>query len=179
MLVACDGSSFKNGEANTPIGWAWAREDGAWCSNGMVGGTNNRAELHAIISVLLFHPKGELTVQMDSQYAMNIAQSWALSWYKRGWKKADNKPIQNLDLVKELVKLRMKREDPVKFQWVKAHVTNSTTPLNVEADKRAYEAMARVRSAVEAELQPESFYLDSKGRVTMPQEVRLLQRLYG
>lgn len=178
MLVACDGSSLRNGEADTPIGWAWAREDGEWCSNGMRGGTNNRAELHAIISVLIFHPKGELTVQMDSQYAMNIAEKWALSWYRKGWKKADNKPIQNLDLVKELVRLRLKREDPLTFQWVKAHVKNSTTPLNVEADKRAYEAMARVRDSSQ-DAHGTSFYLDSKGRTEMPQESRLLARLYG
>lgn len=175
MLIACDGSSLKNGDPNTPIGWSWAREDGAWMSNGMIGGSNNRAELHAILSILAMHPKGELTVLMDSQYALNIVDKWGFGWEKRGWVKADKKPILNLDLVQEIIRRRHRREDPITFQWVKAHQKNSPL-LNIRADELCGEAARRARDTI----QPgEMSYLDSRGRTTFPTEEKIFKRLYS
>jgi len=176
MLIACDGSSRKNGDPKTAIGWAWAREDGAWMFNGMIGGSNNRAELHAILSILALHPRGELTVQMDSQYALNIVDKWAFGWEKKGWVKADKKPILNLDLVKEITALRHKRRDPIKFVWVKAHQKNSP-PLNIRADELA--GLAGKRAEAEGPDFPGMTYFDSKGRETVESEVILFDRLYG
>ncbi len=177
MLIACDGSSLKNGDPMTPTGWAWAREDGAWMSNGKIGGSNNTAELHAIISVLAMHPRGPLTVQMDSQYAMNIAEKWGFGWEANGWRKADKKPIQNLDLVKLIVYLRHQRKDPLEFQWVKAHVKNTASPLNVRADELAGAAARRARD------RGANFggmvYLDSKERTTQSAEVKVFEKLYA
>lgn len=175
MLIACDGSSYKNGTDGTPIGWAWAREDGAWMSGGMNGGTNNRAELHAILSVLAMHPKGQLTVQMDSQYALNIVDKWAFGWERKGWKKSDGKPIQNLDLVQLITRFRHKREDPIEFVWVKAHQKNSP-PLNVKADELAYAGMARAREL--GDTFKSLTYLDSKDRNTNKMEEKLFKHLY-
>jgi ribonuclease HI len=175
MLIACDGSSFKNGDPATPTGWAWAREDGAWASTGMVGGTNNSAELHGILSILAFHPRGPLTILMDSQYALNIAEKWAFGWEKKGWRKADGKPIQNLAIVKAIVRLRHKREDPVEFQWVKAHRKDSH-PLNVAADEQAGLAMRRAQLLTD----PKAItYLDSRGRTESAVETKLNQFLYS
>lgn len=174
MLIACDGSSLKNGDPETPIGWSWAREDGAWMSNGMIGGSNNRAELHAILSILAMHPKGDITVLMDSQYALNIVDKWAFGWEKKGWVKADKKPIMNLDLVKEIVRLRHRRQDPIAFQWVKAHQKDSHY-LNVQADELCGIAARRARDTI----QPKQMtYLDSKGRTTFPTELKIFERLY-
>jgi len=172
--IACDGSSLRNGDPETPIGWSWARDDGAWMSNGMIGGSNNRGELHAILSILSSHPKGELKVLMDSQYAMNIAEKWGFAWEKRGWRKADKKPIQNLDLVKRIVHLRHRRVDPVTFQWVKAHRANSH-PLNIRADELCGEAARRAQAQG---LKGQMYYLDSKGRTTFPTEERIFSNLY-
>lgn len=174
MLIACDGSSFKNGDPDTPIGWAWAREDGAWMSNGMRGGSNNRAELHAILSLLAMNPAGELTVLMDSQYALNIVDKWAFAWEANAWRKRDNKPIQNLDLVKAITHLRHRRTDPINFQWVKAHRKDSPL-LNVQADERAGEAMRRAKELPEFLTMT---YADSKGRLTNKREYTLFDHLY-
>ena len=173
MLIACDGSSFKNGDPETPIGWAWAREDGAWMSNGMKGGSNNRAELHAILSVLLLNPSGELTVLMDSQYALNTVDKWAAGWKRRGWKKSDGEPVQNLDLVREILNLRERRADPIEFQWVKAHQKDSPI-LNVRADELAGEAMRRAKLIAPGVMT----YSDSKKRTTFSSEAKIFERLY-
>lgn len=143
----------------------------------MLGGSNNRAELHAILSILAMHPKGELTVQMDSQYALNIVEKWAFGWEKKGWKKPDKKPIQNLDLVQLITKLRHKRVDPIKFVWVKAHQKDSP-PLNVRADELAGNA-ARSMQASFGEDSLEMFYSDSKGRMANPREEKIFEILYG
>lgn len=177
MLIACDGSSFKNGDPLTPIGWAWAREDGAWMSNGMTGGSNNRAELHAILSILALHPHEELTVQMDSQYALNIVEKWAFGWERNGWVKRDKSPIQNLDLVRLITRLRHKREAPITFQWVKAHVKNSESPLNVRADELAGQAMRRAKDGALGLL--EMSYRDSKNRITVASEATIFRKLYS
>lgn len=177
MLIACDGSTLKNGDPKSPSGWAWARDDGAWMSNGMIGGSNNRAELHAIWSVLAFHQTGDLTVQMDSKYALNIVETWGFSWERKGWIKANKEPIQNLDIVKEIVKLRHRRKDPIVFEWVKGHSKGDVlSPLNEVADLRAGEAARRAREA--GDDATGMFYLDSKGRLTTPHEEHIFQKLY-
>lgn len=178
-VVACDGSSHKkpNGEMRGATGWAWARDDGAWQSNGWyTGGTNQTAELHGIRSVLLFHPKGDLVVQMDSQYALNVAEKWAKGWARKNWVKADGKPVLNRPLIEEILHLVESRKDPITFEWVKGHRTDNKFPLNTLADKYAGEASARAKKVSTLE---ESFnlYLDSKGRTAMPQELRMMQRI--
>ncbi len=176
LLIACDGSSRNNGQGG-PIGWAWVDSQGAWLSNSFYSGTNNQAELMAIWSVLKFHPKGAITVQMDSQYALNVAEKWAFGWEKNGWIKSDKKPVMNKEIIQEILALRKQRVDPITFQWVKAHVKNSTTPLNVKADELAYAASERAKKAnnLESSL---GLYLDSKGRTSMPQEEAMMRLVF-
>jgi ribonuclease HI len=174
LLVACDGSALRkaDGKVGGPIGWAWAREDGHWMSNGWFVGTNQRAELHAIRSVLLFHPKGHIQVQMDSQYALNTTKTWSINWARRGWTKADNKPIINLDIVKQIYALTQKRTDPIEYVWVKGHKTDGSSPLNVAADLRAGEASQRAKKSNKPDF---NLYLDSKARTQMDLETDMLR----
>lgn len=172
-VVACDGSSHRNGQ-NGPIGWAWGRDDGAWLGNGFYAGTNQRSELWALWSVLTFHPKGSLLIQMDSQYALNVAEKWAFGWEQKGWIKSDGKQVLNLDLVKPILKLRKERKDLIEFQWVKGHRKDNAYPLNTVADLRAGEASERAKSATDAETSL-VLYRDSKGRTVMPQEAEMIK----
>ena len=171
--IACDGSSHENGKGG-PMGWAWARDDGSWLCNGFYTGSNQRSELWAIWSVLRFNPKGSLLVQLDSQYALNVTEKWALGWSKRNWVKADGKPVMNRDIIEPLLKLRMERKDPIEFQWVKGHRKDNAFPLNTEADKRAGEASARAKLAKDLDSSL-TLYRDSKGRTVMPQEIEMMK----
>jgi len=176
LLIACDGSCIGNGKENAPVGWSWADENGNWLSNGWTHGTNQRAELHAIWSVLKFHPTGDLKIQMDSKYAINCVSNWAKGWEARGWTKANKEPVLNLDLIKPAYELLKKHEGNVEFMWVKGHLKSNEFPLNTLADKYAYEASSRVRDGL---VSPSGeYYLDSKGRTTLAPEANFMKRTY-
>lgn len=83
--------------------------------------TNNRMELTAVIEALkcLKYPC-EVTITTDSRYVVDsINKNWLSSWQKRGWKKADGKPVLNDDLWKEL--LTQLNCHKITFQWIKGH----------------------------------------------------------
>lgn len=181
VLIACDGSSLKkpNGDIRGAIGWAWAREDGHWQSNGWFEGTNQIAELHGIRSVLLFHKNVDITIQMDSQYALNTAEKWAKGWARNGWRKSDGKPVLNQPIIAEILSLLETRSAPVKFQWVKGHRKDNRFPLNTEADKQAGLASALARKEATNKENSLLLYRDSKNRKAMPQEEAMLKKIYS
>jgi ribonuclease HI len=70
--------------------------------------TNNREEIKAILWAMKNYGTlddtdwyQEPVVYTDSAYCYNTFTNWMFSWERNGWAKADNKPIQNLDLIKE------------------------------------------------------------------------------
>lgn len=161
-----------------PVGWAWVRDDGHWQSNGWFEGTNQTAELHGIRSVLLFHPHENLLIQMDSQYALNVTSKWAYGWEKQGWVKKDGTPVANKKIIEEILNLIRNRTHKTEFQWVKGHLKTGEFPLNVEADKRAGEASSRAAEIAKSVETSFLIYQDSKNREILPQEKRMLQRIY-
>ncbi|MFN8369228.1 MAG: ribonuclease H [Bacteriovoracaceae bacterium] len=56
----------------------------------------------------------------DSRYVVDGMNSWVSSWKKRGWKKADNTPPENLELWQKLDELA-KKFKLLQFIWVKGH----------------------------------------------------------
>jgi len=62
-----------------------------------------------------------IEIRTDSMYIVNTINEWAKKWEKNNWKKADNKPIQNEELVKQLYYLAINFD--VKINHVKAHTT--------------------------------------------------------
>jgi ribonuclease HI len=71
-------------------------------------------------------------VLCDSQYVINSVTSWMPGWKRRGWRKADGKPVLNVELLKELDEAISGRR--YRFEWVKGHVGHE---LNEAADERA------------------------------------------
>lgn len=59
-----------------------------------------------------------------------------MDFYKNGWKGANNKPIKNIDLWKELDEVRNKHD--VSWHWVRAHAND---PYNIRVDKLAVKAV--------------------------------------
>lgn len=101
--------------------------------------TNNRMELTAVIEGLkqLKYPC-IVDVYSDSAYTVNgFCLGWVVGWEKHGWKKADNKPVLNADLWKELLSLT--RLHTVNFHKVKGHADNA---LNNRCDELARGAIA-------------------------------------
>jgi len=69
--------------------------------------TNNRMEMKAMIHALTYAKKEheEFEIYSDSAYVVNMCNDWIWKWAAAGWRRAKNKPIENLDLVKQLYEL--------------------------------------------------------------------------
>ncbi len=90
-------------------------------SGGEDNTTNNRMELTAVIEALsALKEPCEVALTTDSKYISDaINLGWLESWTNNGWKKADKKPVLNIDLWQELVKLLDIHS--VEFIWIKGH----------------------------------------------------------
>lgn len=181
VKIATDGSSLRSLDGVTgkgPIAWAWAREDEHWYANGYHIGTNQKAELLALHMALLMHPKEQLHIQLDSKYALNIAESWMYGWKKRGWAKADGEPIINLDIVQSIYGLMEARNHKgVDFEWVKGHDIKNSNPLNTKADQLANTLSNAIKDKLKAAITEETHYSDSKERSFNEVEHNYYQKL--
>ncbi len=134
ITAAVDGSSLGN---PGPAGWAWVISEDCWDAGGWPSGTNNLGELNAVLELLNATAQAgladeDLHILADSQYAINVISKWSPGWKKRGWVKADKKPIKNLELIQEIDRAMQGRT--VTFEWVKGHAGH---PLNERADEAA------------------------------------------
>ena len=90
-------------------------------SEGFRDTTNNRMELMGVIAGLeaLLRPCS-VDVWSDSQYVLKAFNDrWIDGWKKRGWKKADGKPVLNEELWKRLLLAAGPHE--ITWNWVKGH----------------------------------------------------------
>lgn len=134
IIAAADGSALGN---PGPAGWAWYVDESCWAAGGWPESTNNRGELTAVLELLRVTAAAglageELLIQADSQYVINSLTKWRHGWKKRGWRKADGKPVLNEDLMKALDAELAGRQ--VRFEWVKGHAGH---PANERADDLA------------------------------------------
>lgn len=110
--------------------------------------TNNKMELSGPIrglnELIDFLPSSgkdpllsKVKVITDSKYVVDGMKSWVQGWKSRGWKKADGKAPENLELWQELDQLR-DRFMQIEWQWVKGHGGH---PQNEYCDRKANELM--------------------------------------
>ena len=131
IRAAADGSALGN---PGPAGWAWYIDDDNWSAGGWKHATNNQGELTAVLQLFreTKHLDDDLLILCDSQYVINCVTKWMPGWKRKGWRKADGKPVMNVDLLKEIdAELGGRR---YRFEWVKGHANH---PLNEAADARA------------------------------------------
>ena len=93
-------------------------------SGGEPSTTNNRMEIFAVIAGLrCLKERCKVNIYSDSAYTVNaFNQHWLENWQKSGWKKADGKPVLNVDLWQQLLELTQQHE--VRFIKVKGHADN-------------------------------------------------------
>lgn len=87
--------------------------------------TNNKMELSAILWAFLKYGSKDktLTIYSDSAYCVNTLTNWMFSWEKNGWKKANNQPPENLDLIKPFFKY-FQLGNNIQLKKVKGHAQN-------------------------------------------------------
>jgi ribonuclease HI len=105
--------------------------------------TNNRMEILGVINAiqlleqhLMENPLTAATPMLlftDSKYVVEGINQWVAGWKARGWKKADGKTPENLDLWQWLDETRAKIPH-LKIAWVKGH---SGHPQNEFCDRLA------------------------------------------
>lgn len=108
-----------------PGGWAALLRDGSSKAERCIRGcaastTNNRMELTAAIEGLqaLAQPS-RVSLTTDSQYVRLGITRWIKDWKRRGWRRADKRPVLNRDLWQRLDALNERHE--VVWHWVKGH----------------------------------------------------------
>ena len=104
--------------------------------------TNNRMELTAAIRALeALNVPCSVDLYSDSAYLVNaFEQGWLNNWVKRGWIKADKKPVENVDLWKRI--LELVNIHKVAFHKVKGHASNKE---NNRCDELATAAVKTVK----------------------------------
>lgn len=137
VIIYTDGACSGN---PGPGGWAAYLEFGGKTKT--ISGfepdtTNNRMEMRAVIEALRALKKPCIAkIHSDSALIINAFELyWIRGWLNRGWKKADNKPVENRDLWEEMLDV-MK---PHHIEWVKVK-GHSTDELNNLVDRLAVEA---------------------------------------
>lgn len=139
ITAAADGSSLGN---PGPTGWGWYVDESRWAAGGFPTGTNNIGELWAVIDLLEQARASDLVILCDSQYVIKAATEWLPGWKRKGWRKADGKPVMNRELVQRLDALLEERRAAgraTRFEWVRGHAGHE---LNEAADRLANGAAA-------------------------------------
>jgi ribonuclease HI len=110
--------------------------------------TNNKMELEGVIHGLdglieKWIEEGSsdsvspVFVYSDSKYVTEGISSWVTGWKNRGWKKADGKEPENIELWKKLDTLKSRFEH-ITFLWVKGHAGH---PQNEMCDRMCNQAL--------------------------------------
>lgn len=159
IIAAADGSALGN---PGPAGWAWYVNDSCWRAGGWPHGTNNQGELMAVLDLFrstAHVPHEDLKILCDSQYVINCITKWMPGWKRKGWRKADGKPVLNVDLLKEIDQAIVGRK--YTFEWVKGHAGHD---LNEAADDRARAVASAYQQGTAAPSGPGYPGADAPGR---------------
>ncbi|QRV02272.1 ribonuclease HI [Arcanobacterium phocisimile] len=135
LVIATDGACSGN---PGPGGWAFVDQTAGYAvSGGAHQTTNNIMELTAMLHALRYAgPEVDLLLRVDSKYVIDSMTKWAVGWRKRGWRKADGKPVLNRELIEAIVDLYEARSGKTDVEWVRGH---NGDPGNDLADRLAVE----------------------------------------
>lgn len=136
ILVFTDGASRGN---PGPAGWGAviALEKKVQELGGAIDeGTNNEAELKAVVAVLkwLKDEAGEeatINIYSDSTYTISGATKWIFGWKSRGWTTKTGDPVKNKALWQQFDNLQSFYGNKIDFHKVKGH---ASIPANERAD---------------------------------------------
>lgn len=134
VIVYTDGACSGN---PGPGGWGalliWGSKEKE-LSGGAAHTTNNRMEMQAVIEALkALNKPCHVKIHSDSALIINaFKQNWITNWQKRGWRKADKKPVENKELWQDMLKYMQ----PHKVEWIKVK-GHAGIPNNERVDQLA------------------------------------------
>lgn len=149
LTVGTDGACLGN---PGPAGWAWVDEHGNYHSSGQTDGTNNIAELRAVLDALQDHPDvAHLIIQIDSTYARDCSTTWRAAWQRNGMRNSKKEPVKNASIVTAIWDALDSRVGTVKFVKVPGHDPGNKFPLNTAADILANDAAEQASAGMSTE----------------------------
>lgn len=90
--------------------------------------TNNRMELTAAIKgIAAIKQSCKIDLYTDSKYVQQGVTEWLPRWKKSGYKRADKKPVKNIDLWQALDQ-EINQHD-ISWHWVKGHSGHTENEL--------------------------------------------------
>ncbi len=122
--IYTDGSCLGN-PRQWRLGIYCQKKDFIHCRSGYaIDTTNNQMELTAAIKAIEFIDSDEvINIFTDSNYVKNGITSWIKRWKINNWINSSKQPVKNKKLWERLDELNSTKH--VKWQWVKAHDTNT------------------------------------------------------
>lgn len=147
------GWGFATFRADDQIGYqAYEREEvDLQRFGGSLSTTNNRMELTAVIEALgelagkQYRSEGvapTLLICVDSEYVLKGVTEWVDGWRRKGWIKADKKPVVNSDLWKQLL-VEIEQFDAITWCWVRGHSGHRGNELADQLSNKGVEAIRK------------------------------------
>lgn len=144
LTVGTDGACLRN---PGPAGWAWVDEHGNAHSSGQALGTNQIAELNAVLQALRDHRNvPHLIIQTDSTYARDCSTTWRPGWERNGMRNSKKKPVANADIIRSIWEALDARTGALEFVKVPGHDPDNKFPLNTAADILANNAAEQAQA---------------------------------
>lgn len=136
LRIYTDGGCSGNQNDENLGGWGAVMEYGAAVKE-LYGSerntTNNRMEMTALLEAFKAIKKERQTIHVfsDSSYLMDcFRKKWYANWQKNGWKTAGKKPVENMDLWKQLIPYTQRHD--ISFYRVKGHVNLKSSVIDAE-----------------------------------------------
>ena len=134
---ACSGNPGPGGWGAVLI-WNGKEKD---ISGGDPKTTNNRMEMKAVIEALRSLKKPcKVKIHSDSALIINaFTKGWVKNWQKKGWRKADKKPVENRELWEQMIEAMQ----PHEVEWIKVkghsgHVLNDRVDALAVAESKKF-----------------------------------------
>ena len=112
LALFCDGSARNNGRAGAKAGFGVhiiyngsVVHQHSVAIPGYEPQTNQRAELRAVEYSINYIKNGahrDATIYTDSKYSIDVLTKWCAGWERKGWRKADNKPVLHQDIIQPM-----------------------------------------------------------------------------
>ena len=149
LALFCDGSARNNGRIGAKAGFGVHICDRTTTVHqyaakipGHEPQTNQRAELRALEYVINYiADRGVVgaTIYTDSKYGIDVVTKWCIGWARKGWRKADGKPVLHQDIIQPMWARWQTIRSVTSMVHVPAHTSgvDFASRGNAEADRLA------------------------------------------
>lgn len=128
IQIYCDGACSPNpGKSGSGMAVYQNKQlTSLWYGLHEVNGTNNTAELSALLEALKVAKttitNGQTTqILSDSKYSIDCITKWAKGWKAKGWKRGKGEEIKNLEIIQACFSLYTPLKNNVVISHVKGH----------------------------------------------------------